>query len=212
MPIALTHFAEKVFAAMVNEQRDAFVSLCGLTDDADADFVHAARELAACDVQLARFGGRAFDGASRVDVVVRLRQDRAVPFELKLGGTRLDSARINRDWLAPCQPSSHADNRWRGNMMAILDRRFPEPVPDELIVNVDGERLTLTRSWFVVARRRTINAWATFPPGFSEHVRLLAFEDVVQSFGGRNAFNRMIREMLDFDFYREWVDEELKHR
>lgn len=211
MPIALTHFAESVFAAMVNEQRDAFLSLCGLTDEADADFVHAVHELAACEVQFEPFGGRAFDGASRVDVVVRLRRNRAVPFELKLGSTRLNKARINGEWLAPCQPS-HDDRRWKGNMMAILDRRFSEPVPDELIVNVEGERLTLTRTWFVITRRQTLNAWATSPPGFGEHVRRIAFEDVVQKFGGQNAFNRMILKMLDFDFYREWVDEELKHR
>lgn len=211
MPIALTHFAEKVFAAMVNKHRDAFLSLCGLTDEADADFVHAVPELAACEVRFEKFGGRAFDGASRVDVVVRLGRDRAVPFELKLGSTRLNKARINGEWLAPSQPS-HDDQRWKGNMMAILDRRFSEPVPDELIVKVEGERLTLTRTWFVITRRQTLKAWKTSPPGLAEHVRFRAFEDVVQSFGGQNAFNRMVREMLDFDFYSKWFDEELKHR
>ena len=210
MPIALTHLAEKVFARMVNEQPDAFLSLCGLTDEADADFVHAARELAACEVRFEPFGGRSFDGASRVDVVVRLRRDRAVPFELKLGSTRLNKARINDEWLAACQPS-HNDRRWKGNVMAILDRRFPVPVPDELIANIEGERITLTRTWFLITRRQTVKAWRTSPPDFGEHVRFLAFEDVIQSFGGQNAFNRMVREMLDFDFYSEWFDEELKH-
>ena len=95
--------------------------------------------------------------------------------------------------------------------MAILDRRFPVPVPDELIANIEGERITLTRTWFLITRRQTVKAWRTSPPDFGEHVRFLAFEDVIQSFGGQNAFNRMVREMLDFDFYSEWFDEELKH-
>lgn len=220
MLITLTHVAEKVFAAMVNKQRDAFLSLCGLTEEADADFVHAVDELAVCEVPFERFGGRTFDGASRVDVVVRLARDRAVPFELKLGRTRLNKARINDEWLAHCRPS-HDDRRWKGNMMAILDRRFSESVhddlmvksvPDDLMVKIEGARITLTRNWFVITRRQTLKAWQTSQPGFAEHVRFQAFEDVVDRCGGQNAFNPMIREMLDFDFYSKWFDEELKHR
>jgi len=60
--------------------------------------------------------------------------------------------------------------------------------------------------------RSTLKAWETSQPGFAEHVRFQAFEDVVDRCGGQNAFNPMIREMLDFDFYREWFDEGLKHR
>ncbi len=212
MPIALTHIGEEVFAALVNKQRDAFLDFCGLTDEADADFVKAVPELAACEVRFEPFGGRVFDGASRVDVVVRLRRDRAVPFELKLGSTRLNKARINDEWLAPCQPSSHTDRRWKGNVMAILDRRFSVPVPDDLIVKIEGEPITLTRNWFVITRRQTPKAWETSPPGFAEHVRFRAFKDVVDRCGGQNAFNPMIPEMLDFDFYSKWFHEELKHR
>ncbi len=211
MPIALTHIAEKVFAKMVNKHRDAFLSFCGLKDKADADFVKAVPELAACEVRFEKFGGRAFDGASRIDVVVRLGPDRAVPFELKLGSTRLNKARINGEWLAPCQPS-HDGLRWKGNMMAILDRRFSGDVPDELAVKVEGERITLTRNWFVITRRQTLKAWKTSRPDFGEHVDFRAFDDVVDRCGGQNEFNPMIREMLDFDFYSKWFDEELKHR
>jgi hypothetical protein len=48
MPIALTHIAEEVFARMVNKHRDAFLSFCGLADQADAAFVKAAPKLAVC--------------------------------------------------------------------------------------------------------------------------------------------------------------------
>src|SRR5437016_3222403 len=98
-----------------------------------------------------------------------------------------------------CQ-RSQVSLRWKGNMMAILDRRFSPHVPEELIVNVKGELLTLTRDWFVITRRQTLKAWKTSQPDFGEHVHFKAFEDVVDRCGGQNAFNPMIREMLDFDF------------
>ena len=90
-------------------------------------------------------------------------------------------------------------------MMAILDRRFPVGVDGDLVAVVADERLLLTRRWFVVARRAVVSAWKAAPPAFSEHVQYLAFEDVVESFGGKIAFNELVGEMLDFDFYDEWI-------
>ncbi len=93
-------------------------------------------------------------------------------------------------------------------MMAILERRFSETFNDDLVAVVDKERLVLTRQWFVVARKRILASWKAAPPSFSENTRYIAFEDVVDVFGGKEAFNALVREMLDFDFYREWVQNE----
>jgi len=90
---------------MVNRGREAVVSLFGLEDDVDSSFISSTRELATHDVPLAPIGGRSFDGASRVDVVVRYRPGMAVAVELKLGTTRLSRTRIDEEWLAPCGPS-----------------------------------------------------------------------------------------------------------
>ncbi len=204
MAVSLPHMAEALFVEMVNRRRDEFFSLPELDRLADLDFVRAAPTIASREVPLASFSGRAFDGASRMDVVVRMRPGRATPFELKLGTTRLSKTRVDEEWLACCA-TSHNGRRWRGKMMAILDRRFPPPVAEELAAEVKGERLVLTPTWFVVTRRATLAAWKISPPNFSANVRLLAFEDVVDAFGGREPFNALAAEALAVDFYREWV-------
>jgi hypothetical protein len=88
----------------------------------------------------------------------------------------------------------------KGNMMAILDRRFSLPVDGDLTVELDGARHVLTPTWFLVARRSTLSACEGACPAFSENVRRLAFEDVVDGFGGREPFNALVAEILAIDF------------
>src|SRR5438105_2092983 len=109
MNFSLSHIAEPLFAEMINRNREGFLRRCNLFDQADLDFVRSFPVIAECDARLERFGGRGFDGKSRVDVVVRLRKDLATGFELKLGQTGLDKNIVNK-WLAPCTPS-HKDRR-----------------------------------------------------------------------------------------------------
>ena len=208
MPISLPYLSEAIFVAMVNQKRDAFLRIAGLTGVDIAYFSDADRLVAFRDASLLPYGGRAFDGASRVDVVVSIAPALATAFELKLGTTRLSKSRIDSEWLSTCKPS-HADKRWSGNMMAILDRHFDEPAPDgDLTVAVDTvRRFALTRDWYVVARRPTLTSWRASKPNFSDHVQFLAFEDVVDEFGGKPAFNDLMGDMLNFDFYEAWVNE-----
>jgi hypothetical protein len=206
MPVPLTHLSEAIFVAMVNQKRDAFLGVAGLSG-VDPGFFAAAECVAFREASLQPYGGRAFDGASRVDVIVSIAPRLATAFELKLGTTRLSKSRIDGEWLSNCTPS-HADKRWSGNMMAILDRRFPGPAPEEpLIASVEKiGALTLTKTWFVVAKRDVINAWRTRPPKFSKRVKLLAFEDVVDAFGGKEPFNSLVLGMLmNVDFYDRWI-------
>lgn len=204
MPLSISHIAEDIFARMANERRDAFLEVTGLAAEADTAFIHSLPELATCEAQIEPVGGRAFDGASRVDVVVRLRPGVAAAFELKLGTTRLSKRRFDNEWFQPCAPS-HADRRWSGNVMAVLDRRFENHVADELAVRTGGERLQLIRPWFLVARKAVLQALCNDPPAFGSAVRQLAFEDVVACFGGRDAFNLLVRSMLDINYFDEWV-------
>ncbi len=89
--------------------------------------------------------------------------------------------------------------------MAVLDRRFGNYVADGLAVRAGGERLQLIRPWFLVARKAVLQALCNDPPNFGSAVRQLAFEDVVACFGGRDAFNLLVRSMLDIDYFDEWV-------
>jgi hypothetical protein len=202
--LSLTHLAESLFATMANENRMPFLSVCGLTEFANLDYVASVSDFAFCEGTLDRFGGRAFDGASRVDVVVRLRAGAAAAFELKLGETRLAKTRVDEEWLRPCEPS-HDGRRWRGNMMAILDRRFLGPVPQDLFVTTTRDKVVLERDWFVVARQGTLDSWKTSPPNFGPHVRQVSFENVVHKLGGKDAFNGLVRRELEMDFYEDWI-------
>jgi hypothetical protein len=204
MTLSLTHLGESLFAAMINQQRESLLSLPGLRELVSSEFALSEPRIAFPETPLGRFDDRAFDGACRIDVAVLLKPDAATAFELKLGGTRLSAQRVNEEWLAPCA-TSHGGQRWKGNVMAVLDRRFSEPVDDQLTVTIGGRTLPLTPEWFIVARKETVNSWQRLRPSFSRNVGLIAFEDVVEGFGGEEPFNRLVREMLDVNFYREWV-------
>jgi hypothetical protein len=204
MTLSLTHLGESILSAMINQQRDALFSLPGVRELMSRDFVCSEPRIAFPETSLCRFNDRAFDGACRIDVAVLLKPDTATAFELKLGDTRLSARRVNEEWLVPCG-TSHGGQRWKGNVMAVLDQRFSEPVDGQLTVTIGERTVPLTREWFVVARRETLDSWQRVRPNFSRYTRLLAFEDMVESFGGEEPFNRMVREMLDVNFYREWV-------
>lgn len=210
MPPSLSHFAEDIFAEMANRSREAFIEATGLSAEADPAFVRSVSELAICEATFEPVCDRIFDGACRVDVAVRVRPGAAAAFELKLGATRITKTRVDDEWLQPCTPS-HGGRRWKGNVIAVLDRRFEGAAVETLGIRIgsNAERLELIRPWCFVARRRILNAWRNSPPSFSSGARLIAFEDVVAAFGGAEAFNGLVCGMLDINFYDEWVARDL---
>ena len=82
MSVSLTHLAESHFVQMVSRYSDRFFGLKGLSD-LGASRPHEPSP-ASCEVSHARFANRSFDGASRVDAIVRVGPGRAMAFELKL--------------------------------------------------------------------------------------------------------------------------------
>jgi hypothetical protein len=207
MAVSLTHFGEALIARMANELRGRFIELCKLGDDADAAFVNGAQTIAHCEVPLLPYRNVAFDGASRVDLVVRVATDRGIPFEVKLGATRLSKSRIDQEWLCGCE-FSHRRKRFSGNVMSILERKFPQEVPlEDLRVKLNKDvSLKLTNTWFVIARHAVLKSWAAQArPAFSDRVRLLSFESIVDCYGGKDKFNALVREMLSFDYYDQWI-------
>jgi hypothetical protein len=135
-----------------------------------------------------------------------LQKNVAVPFELKLGETRLTKSRIDEEWLSGCE-LSHQGKRWKGNMMSILDRKFPTATQsDVLTARLPDGVAPLTDEWFIIARSRIIKSWkGAARPAFSSSVRLVSFEAIVERFGGKVPFNGLVRELLNLDFYTAWV-------
>ena len=205
MPHSLSYLSEAVFVEMVNRKRSAFSEVARLKDIAP-DFFAQTPTVAFREAALEPYAHRQFDGASCVDTVVSVAPGLATAFELKLGTTRLTKTRVDDEWLAECTPS-HGGSRWSGNMMAILERRFKDTKPEgDLRVKVNNEHVfALTRTWYVVARRSVLDSWRTSSPKFSGQVQFLAFEDVVEAFGGKPAFNELVGELLNIDYYDTWI-------
>lgn len=205
MAVSLTHLGEALVARMANTLRADFLDLCGLLDRAyfDGDI----EPIAHAEVPLSPYSSRSFDGAHKVDLVVLLGRDLGVPFEVKLGGTRMTRRRVDEEWLDRCS-LSHGGRRIRGNMMSILERKFPNELPqDDLKARLKPDRyVELTEEWFVIARRNVLEGWnGASCPSFSPRARLLDFESVVDRFGGREPFNDMVHDLLNFDYYDAWV-------
>lgn len=210
MPVELTHVGEAVVSTMINTMRLGFVELCGLASRTDSALLaDATRPVVHVNANLATYGGLSFDGASCVDLVLRVQENLGVAFELKLGETRLTKSRIDEEWLPDCE-SSHQGKRWKGNMMAILERKFPtSSVPDVLKARLPDREVPLANEWFIIARSRVIESWAgTARPAFSPNVHFVRFETLVDKFGGKEAFNEMVRKLLNFDFYSTWVKDD----
>ena len=206
MPISLSHIGEAIFAEMANLNRLAVLQALDLTPLADPEFVQNLDRFAFAESTLSRHGGYAFDGASRVDVTLWVRPELAVACELKLGANRLSKSRIDDEFLAECR-LSHQSTRIAGNMMAILDRRFGALAPtDGLCVILIGKPVPLARQWFVIVQESTLAKWNKgSSPSFSEHTVCRSMNSVVEKFGGKVAFNSLVKRMLEIDYFDEWL-------
>ncbi len=207
MPLLLSHVGEELVTRMANELREDFVNLCGLNAE---NGLAELNQVAFPEVKLSAYSGIGFDGASRVDMIFLLSAEQAIPFEIKLGTTRLSKTRIDEEWLNGCE-FSHGNRRFKGNMMSILEREFPAAVAlgDLKVELPQNHQVTLTQEWFLIARQKTINSWkGDGRPAFSDRVRFLAFESIVQAYGGQQRFNDLVWEMLNFDFFKNWVQDE----
>lgn len=154
------------------------------------------------EVQLDPYCGRAFDGESRVDLVVPISNFEAIPIEVKLGTTRLGKTRVDSEWLSGCRPSH---NRWAGNMMSILECRFPAGIPEQpLFVNTSDGRYQLTPNWIVIVRRITAEGWERNGQPAFERAKVVDFDTLIYKLNP-SEFNEIVKSLLNFDFYETWI-------
>jgi len=205
--VSLSHLGEDLIARMANQMRLGFLDVCNLAQACDRDFVlSTGRPIAYTEAKLLPYGGKSFDGASRVDVVVLLTPTLGVPFEVKLGTARLSKSRIDEEWLSGCGVS-HNGRRHTGNMMSILEHRFQDHVGDgPLRAQVRGHFVDLTDEWFIIAHESVLETWeGERRPAFSSNVYTCSLKKIVEKLGGREPFNQIVKGMLDFDYYSEWA-------
>jgi len=180
MPVSLSHFGEDIICKMVCSLGRDFLKLCpGFEDQNVSDPV------AITEARMDRFGNTTFDGASRIDMLVMLEGNRGLPFEIKLGKTRLTKGRIDGEWLTGC---TRKKNAWSGNMMSVLERKFEDAPDSENLgaLNMSGQRVELTQKWFLIARESKINSWGApngeHWPSFTQNVGFVSLESIVHSY------------------------------
>jgi hypothetical protein len=92
-------------------------------------------------------------------------------------------------------------------MISILERQLPaQCINQELYITYLGEKYLVSDKWGLIARSAVLDKW--FSNGFptlSFNCKYLAFEDLASSYGDKGSFNRLITEMLEIDFYKQWV-------
>jgi len=212
MTIDLTHVGEEITACMANNLRMEFFDVCRLQDLIESQHLTMVEgPLAHAEVSLCPYKDPSsdkvlsFDGKSRVDTVVLIRPDLGLPFELKLGTTGLNKGRVDK-WLAGRGDYTHGGNRIGGSMMSILERNFPggSDRSDLRVRLEDGREVHLTEDWVIVARSETIDRWEANRPAFSNRVRFVKFERIVEQFGSER-FNEEVRELVCFDYHDEWI-------
>jgi hypothetical protein len=207
MKILLSHLGEVIVAEMAQRKRRETLNALGMTELADLEHVYEIDRFAHHECRLAPHDKYIFDGASRVDVVLWIKKHLAVALELKLGKTRLTKTRIDGEFLADCR-LSHNDSRLAGNMMAILDRRFGNLAPkDGLSVELHDHVVPLAETWFIVTRQTVLNNWFDDGrPTFSENTECVAIGTLVEAFGGKTAFNNLVTELLEIDYFDAWIN------
>ena len=197
MAVALTHVGEAIVQSLIERSPAVFFALCGLPFT-EVHGGHVLRE-----ARLKPHAGCAFDGASRIDLVVPLRVDEAVPVEVKLGETRLSKHRVETEWLRGCG-TSHNDARSTGNMMSVLDQLIPAGASERLVAAVDGSEYPLTLQWYVVVRRSTARSWSgDARPGFAR-ATIVALEDLLADVTPAE-FDDLVRRLLPRSFYESWI-------
>ena len=217
MPILLTHLGEEVVARMANRKPMEFLKALGLDEGVDPEHVKTTSEkgqFATAECPLAKLGDYGFDGASRVDVALWIKPNRAVALELKLGTTRLTKTRIDKELLADCQESGHKPPRISGSMMAILDRRFSqiseaarlESEENGLAVRIPEEQavVTLGQQWYFVTLAEVRKKWKDAMPAW-ENAIPVTINDLVAETGGRSEFNAVVADVIPDDFYADWL-------
>lgn len=199
--IQLNHVGEHLISAIINRSADiklVMQSVFGISPE---------HLLAVPEIRLDRCEHLIFDGAHKIDIsLLDMRNNTCIPIEAKLGLDRLSKSEFEKRFLKGCH-TSHNETRIAGSMISVLERLLPPECNDkQLSVIYEGQRFTLSNQWGLISREKIFNRWnqGSFPK-LSANCRHLKFEELVRKFGSKDNFNSLITELLDVDFYSQWI-------
>lgn len=143
------------------------------------------------------------DGAQKVDVLCGSVNSRAMAFELKLGEERLGTNEFQRRFLKESS-TSHAGTRLKGTMISVLDRHFSESETAVLRAFVSTKNWEIVRPWWLVVRDPIWSRWKQSGIPSLTNGRILVLGKLVQEFGGEEAFNALVRELVCGNAFEAW--------
>ncbi len=196
--ISLSHVGELLIARMLSESESARRYLFP-PSTAENNLVVLPK------VRLEQCGELIFDGAHNIDVAV-LDGDICHAIEPKLGFTRLGKNAFEQDFLADCG-TSHGGTRVSGSMIAILEGKLPQGC-HEMPLSITHENRTykVSEHWILICRKNVFNRWSmNGRPKLSGSCKIVVWEDFAHAYCSENDFNKLVRDMLDANYYDQWV-------
>jgi len=141
-----------------------------------------------------------FDGQHRVDLCLLVNEEELIPLEVKAGS---ELPKVKTCFL------SHDNRRLAGNMLGILDRRFPDELSKStLCVSLNGVGIKNfhATSWGIIAKRRNIAIWENPNAStFSTKPTLIALEDICSKVD-EDAFNKVAESILyEPSYFQSWI-------
>lgn len=206
MVMTFSHIGEDIIATMANRNPHRFINALGLSnEEIDWEHVQSVTHFAYPHCELSPLRDIAFDGQHKVDVVLWVKPESAIALELKLGMTRLDLNSFQERFLAPCD-KSHDGSRIKGTMIAILERRFGCVSADKdlYVLIEDRKPVKLSPTWGLVMQQSVLDKWNGKLAALSDHVVLRSIQKLVHDCGGKQEFNTLVKNLLDFDYFDEW--------
>lgn len=203
--VQLTHIGEQVIAAMFNQSEAVRRTLLSKVAEIDISLSFQAMP----EVPLKNYGKYRFDGAHAIDIAVLFPDvdcGKCLGIEAKLGMERLTSNAFDGRFLKQCG-TSHNGTRITGSMIAILEGKLPPECTGETVfVEHNKKRYSLLNKWVLIVRQRILDGWnRNGKPDLTDRCIPISFESIVKSYGDQNAFNKLVHELVDGDYYQEWI-------
>lgn len=196
----LTHIGEVLLSEMFNENLQVKEFLLGKIEPKSNVYAIPELKLNKCNSLL-------FDGAHKIDIaIIDDETGTCIPIEAKLGLDRLTKNEFEKRFLSGCG-TSHKNTRITGSMISILERSLPDTCKHSpLTVTTKNREYVLSKNWILLCRKKVLEKWEkNGTPNLSKNCKVVAFEDLVKTFGTRDKFNSIISEMLKQDYYENWV-------
>ena len=196
----LSHIGELIISEMLSQSSACYELVCCTPHPTSRtlDFIPS--------LKLEQCAGLIFDGGHRIDVAIINSDSKTChPIEAKLGFSNMSRNAFQRRFLSFCG-TSHENRRIKGSMISILENNLPiQCKGSPVTVLYNKKQYQISKEWTLVCRKKIIEKWSTSgKPELTNYCQIIAFEDLVWCFGGKERFNELVKKLVTFDYYSTW--------